>query len=42
MHRARMLVQKIRWTRALRRGVEYAAAIALAMLSSYWIMQGRW
>jgi hypothetical protein len=30
------------WTGALRRGVEYAAAIGLALLSSYWIVQGRW
>jgi hypothetical protein len=26
----------------LRRGLEYAAAIGLAILSSYWIVGGRW
>jgi len=42
MRRARILAPQICWTGALRRGVEYAAAVGLAILSSYWIVQGRW
>lgn len=30
------------WIEALRRGIEYAVAVGLALLSSYWIVQGRW
>jgi hypothetical protein len=42
MRHLRDITQEIHWMGALRRGVEYAAAIALAILSSYWIVQGRW
>ncbi len=30
------------WTGSFRRGVEYAATIALALLASYWIVRGGW
>jgi hypothetical protein len=33
---------KIDRRKAVRRGVEYALAVGLALLSSYWIVQGRW
>jgi hypothetical protein len=42
MRRPRNIAQEIHWMEALRRGVEYAAVIALAILSGYWIVQGRW
>jgi hypothetical protein len=42
MRHASNLEQPTHWMGALRRGLEYAAAIALALLSSYWIVQGRW
>ncbi len=42
MRRAAYLSQQDRYATALRRGLEYAAAIGLAMLAGYWIMRGRW
>jgi hypothetical protein len=42
MRQARDITQEIRWMGALRRGLEYAVALGLAILSSYWIMRGRW
>ncbi len=42
MHGIQHFSQQVRWTVALRRGAEYAAVIGLALLSSYWIVRGRW
>ena len=28
--------------KAMRRGAEYAVALGIALLSAYWIVQGRW
>jgi hypothetical protein len=33
---------RVRRISTLRRGLEYAAAIGLAIFSSYWIVWGRW
>jgi len=30
------------WMAVLRRGLEYAVAFGLALLSSHWILKGRW
>jgi hypothetical protein len=37
-----IFAQPIRRISTLRRGLEYAAAIGLAIFSSYWIVRGRW
>ncbi|HVB57617.1 MAG TPA: hypothetical protein VNE63_14510 [Candidatus Acidoferrales bacterium] len=45
LHPARCLLVRGRhapWTLLVRRAVEYAVTIALALFSSYWIVAGRW
>jgi len=42
MHGVQHLNQQVRWTAALRRAVEFAAVIGLAVLSSYWIVRCSW
>jgi hypothetical protein len=33
---------RVRFLQAVRRSVEYGAAVGIALLCSYWILQGRW
>ncbi len=42
MRHARNIANETRWIGLLRRPVEYAVAIALAILSGYWIVRGGW
>lgn len=33
-------IERVLWRRATRRSIEYALAVAIALLCSYWIVQG--
>jgi hypothetical protein len=36
------IANHMRFLQAVRRSVEYGVAVGIALLCSYWILQGRW
>ena len=42
MHVTRNFAQEIHFPKAMRRTLEYAVALGIALLSAYWIVQGHW